>query len=199
MYQKSVDVGDSFAELQLGGLYERGLGVLKNDAKAAELFHLASSKGNIDATVRLGVLYLEGRGENQDYEKAQSLLKIGVFSGNELAEYYLGVLYLDENSGDVDQETAFQLISSASQKGLAIAKTRLASMYVDGTGVEVDYGPQLSSYMSRQLLMGLIQLQLDLLSYMKREMVFLRITQRLLNFMNPQRKKDTPTQNIVLH
>ena len=49
----------------VGKLYERGRGVIKNITTAADYFEKAASAGNASAQARLGVLYFEGRGVKQ--------------------------------------------------------------------------------------------------------------------------------------
>ena len=46
----------------LGTCYENGLGVDKDDHKAAELYEQASKGGQMDATINLAVFYWHGRG-----------------------------------------------------------------------------------------------------------------------------------------
>jgi TPR repeat protein len=54
-------------------LYQTGLGVEKDDAKARLWFENAAGQGNTRAMFQIGLLYQDGRGVEKDYTKARQL------------------------------------------------------------------------------------------------------------------------------
>ncbi len=57
---------DAMAQYSLGRMYDLGVGVPQNDAKAAAWYKPAARKGNPYAQGNLAVLYATGRGVEQD-------------------------------------------------------------------------------------------------------------------------------------
>ena len=58
--------GDFRAQTYLGVMYERGLGVARDDAEAVRWYRLAADQGNAGAQFTLGGMYANGRGVPQD-------------------------------------------------------------------------------------------------------------------------------------
>jgi TPR repeat protein len=48
-YRRAADQGNSQAQVNLGRLYERGMGVAKDNAQAIRWYGLAAGQGNTDA------------------------------------------------------------------------------------------------------------------------------------------------------
>lgn len=74
-YQKSADLGNSFAINNLADKYEHGLGVPLDLDMAIELYQQVSGRV-IAADLSLGRMYVEGRGVEQDFELARKHLNI---------------------------------------------------------------------------------------------------------------------------
>ena len=60
-FRLAANQGDVSAQIEIGGLYEVGLGVPKDYAKAAHWLRLAARQGNIMAQAGLAWLYTNGR------------------------------------------------------------------------------------------------------------------------------------------
>jgi len=58
--------GDSDAQCRLGERYERGDGVVQNQAEALRLYTLAAKQGNAEAQHELGQCYMTGNGTAHD-------------------------------------------------------------------------------------------------------------------------------------
>jgi TPR repeat protein len=52
-------------------MYERGWGVVKDEAQAVAWYRKAAAQGNVNAQYNLGVMYAQGRGVAKD--KAQAV------------------------------------------------------------------------------------------------------------------------------
>ena len=68
--------GNVKAMYDVGKLYERGRGVVRDMSKAADFFKQSANAGNPSAQGRLGILYFEGRGVKQDYKKSVVTFKL---------------------------------------------------------------------------------------------------------------------------
>ncbi len=88
-----ADAGDDVAQYSIGGLYEAGLGVKKNEAEAAAWYRKAADQGNADAQNDLGMLYAKGAGVPKDYEEAVVLYRKAVDLGSAAAMTNLGWCY----------------------------------------------------------------------------------------------------------
>jgi TPR repeat protein len=64
---RNAEQGDMEAQVCLGLLYAKGLGVPRDYAKAAQWYEQAAKQGNVEAQFCLGVLYAKGLGVPQDY------------------------------------------------------------------------------------------------------------------------------------
>lgn len=81
------------AQMVLGGMYEIGVGVARNDAKCAYWWQRAADNGHVNATKALGSMYFSGRGVPQSYEKAMSLYKQAAELGHPHAMKYVALGY----------------------------------------------------------------------------------------------------------
>jgi len=79
------------AEYHLAIMYEYGLGIPVNFAKATEYYRRAGEKSNLDAIYHLALMYADGRGHPQDFKKASSLLERAAFENHGPSTYFLGV------------------------------------------------------------------------------------------------------------
>ena len=96
--------GDPGAMSNLGVMYDLGLGVAPDAARAVELYRAAAERGSAVAQNNLGIAYFLGRGVERDKVQANQLLSAAAKKGLSLAENTLGVWYLiagHERSGTV--------------------------------------------------------------------------------------------------
>jgi len=81
------------AQMVLGGMYEIGVGVARNDARCAYWWQRASDLGHVNATKALGSMYFSGRGVPQDYAKAMALYLNAADQGHPHAIKYVALGY----------------------------------------------------------------------------------------------------------
>ena len=65
-----AEQGVAKAQYNLGLMYGRGKGIVKDDSKAIEWWKLAADQGDGKAQTNLGWMYEKGRGVNQDDQEA---------------------------------------------------------------------------------------------------------------------------------
>lgn len=86
--------GDSDSQFNVALMYERGIGVAKDEKEALVWYDKAASQGSAAAQFNLGVLYENGRGTNVDFAKANELYRKASVQGDALAIGNLGMLYV---------------------------------------------------------------------------------------------------------
>ena len=91
------------AKYNLGVMYQHGLGVPRNDAKALLWYEKAALAGQVKAQFNLGLMYYQGQGTAQDFKQARYWLEKAAQQGYADAAYQLG-----EMSHHEDNENAIQ-------------------------------------------------------------------------------------------
>jgi TPR repeat protein len=90
---RAAKAGIAPAQLVLGGIYEKGLGVGK-DPQLARVYYLAAAqRGNAKAMHNLAVLYAQGIGGNPDYATAAEWFRKAAMHGLPDSQFNLAVLY----------------------------------------------------------------------------------------------------------
>lgn len=142
-----ADKGNGFAMHDLAKMYLDGLGIPKDESKAAEYFakalrafldKLPSEKKPAYMQYRTGKMYQQGYGTEQDYTEAASWFQKSVDLGNQYAAYSLASLYYYGNGVEQDYHRAYELYLFAAEKGNAYAQYQLAQMLKEGIGTAKD-------------------------------------------------------------
>ena len=123
-----AEQGNIRAMYDVGKLYERGRGVNKDMAQAAEWFQKASDANYAPAQARLGILYFEGRGVTQNYKKAVSLLVAAAKKNIPSAQFQLANMY--ELGAGVNQNLLKSIAwyKKADQYGYYLAKAKITRL-----------------------------------------------------------------------
>jgi hypothetical protein len=129
---------DPVAMTLLGEIYAQGLGVGRDDSKAAQWYKLAAAHGDRDAMFALAMFNLEGRAGPRNTGEADRLLEAAAQLGHAAAAYDLGLLYLQGQQFPQDFAKAATLFKQASAAGNPEAQYALATMYKEGRGVPKD-------------------------------------------------------------
>ena len=103
----------SWAQFDMGGMYERGLGVKQSYEMARMLYEQAAQQGNAFAMNDLGVMYYHGKGVEKSYEKAKEYYEQSVHLGFAVAQYALGYIYANGEGVEVDLKKARDLWTKA--------------------------------------------------------------------------------------
>ena len=86
--------GHADSQFNVALMYERGIGVGKDEKEAVVWYGKAASQGNAAAQFNLGVLYENGRGTKIDFAKANEWYRKASAQGDALAIGNLGMLYM---------------------------------------------------------------------------------------------------------
>src|SRR5215831_2412512 len=130
--------GHAIEQAFLGILYENGVSVPQDYAKAAKWYEQAAIQGYVPAQVGLGLLYAEGTGVPQDYGKARQWFEKAAAQGYAEAQYSLGLLYYLGNGVAKDYATARHWFEQAVNQGDAWGQHDLGMLYLFGQGVPKD-------------------------------------------------------------
>ena len=71
--QRLADQGDANSQYNLGVMYEQGMSVTQDYAKARYWYEKAASKDNVKAQYNLGLMYWHGKGVRQNLAIAKEL------------------------------------------------------------------------------------------------------------------------------
>ena len=130
-YGKAADAGLVDAKAALGYLYETGLGVRQNAARAVQLYREAAEKGHAKAQNNLGSMYFQGSGGlTQDPAKAVEWYRRAARGGSGSAANNLGICYEDGIGVDADPTKAEELYARAAAAGNMHAQNNIAYMKV---------------------------------------------------------------------
>jgi len=119
-------------------MYNRGLGVPKDDAQAVAWFRKAAEQGLDFAQNSLGYSYQEGTGVAKDDIQAATWYRKAAEQGNAQAQFNLGFMYVKGVGVPKDDLQAFSWTRKAAEHGHAHAQFNLGTMYDHGEGVTQD-------------------------------------------------------------
>jgi TPR repeat protein len=91
--ERAAKAGIAPAQLALGGIYEKGLGVAKDPLLARIYYLAAAQRGNAKAMHNLAVLLAQGIGGNLDYATAAEWFRKAAMHGLPDSQFNLAVLY----------------------------------------------------------------------------------------------------------
>ena len=125
---------DTLPEAQnaLGYLFARGLGVVKNEQRAFELYSKAAAAGSGIAMQSLSGSYIDGMYVKQDFGKALDWLEKAVEAGNADALQGIGNMYFNGQGVPKDYAMAAQYFQQAADLNNGYALRFLANMYEVG-------------------------------------------------------------------
>lgn len=81
-WQIALQKGDADAGLNIGFMYEMGIGVAQEYREAVRWYRLAALKGQVGAQVNLAVMYGNGQGIAQDIMRAHMWFNIAATGGD---------------------------------------------------------------------------------------------------------------------
>lgn len=119
-YLNSAGEEGSCEALQLlSSMYHRGLLVLADPVKSAELLMRAAEMDDINAQGLLGVIFLEGIGVQKDEKKGIEYLALAAEANNSFAQWNLALAYIDGTGVLVNRPRAKALLERAAEGGFS--------------------------------------------------------------------------------
>lgn len=148
-WTRAAEKGHAAASYDLAFVYERGVHVSADMARAVELYQQAAASGMPEAHRALGSVFLNGReaaGIAQDVDKAVAHLKHAAGTGLALAQFDLGACYMLGRGVARDFQQAAQLFFLAAEGGVPEAQLCLAQLFEQGNGVQPDRAKAVQYY-----------------------------------------------------
>ncbi len=167
-YEKAMQIlqplakqGNSQAQITMGIMYDNGLGVPTDPARALDWYIKAAEQGIPVVQHDVGVKYFQGIGTKQDYLKAARWWKLSSDAGLADSQFNLGLIYYRGLGVQKDLKEAMNLFRRAAEQDHAQAQYSLAVMYAFGQGVEKNY-PEALNWFQKSAAQGVAQAQYNL-------------------------------------
>jgi TPR repeat protein len=93
-FRAAAEAGNADAQFNMALMYERGIGVSKDEQESVVWYRKAAEQGNSNAQFNLGVMYENGRGTAVDFSQAHQWYRKAAVQGDGLAIGNLGMLYI---------------------------------------------------------------------------------------------------------
>jgi TPR repeat protein len=129
-----AEAGDSAAQTLVAEILSRGLGVARDEAKAAKWYQLAAEQGVPEAQFQYALLLLDGRFVKKDPQGAYALMQSAAEAGNRLAQFNFAQLLVDRERGQAGMAKAVSYYKRAADAGLADAQYAMSQVYANGAG-----------------------------------------------------------------
>jgi TPR repeat protein len=129
-----AEAGDSAAQTLVAEILSRGLGVARDEAKAAKWYQLAAEQGVPEAQFQYALLLLDGRFVKKDPQGAYALMQAAAEAGNRLAQFNFAQLLIDRERSAAGMAKAVSYYQRAADGGLADAQYALSQIYANGVG-----------------------------------------------------------------
>jgi TPR repeat protein len=143
--------GNDVAQLELGKLYSRGLGVVQRDNTALNLFMESAKQGNNRAMFEIGRAYESGKGVPRDIAKAKEWYSMAADAGYSRGNFAIGSLYEKNKLGTPkkiapDTKNKLRTIVNDIKAGNFSQAETIALAYEDGVSVLPDPQTALTYY-----------------------------------------------------
>ena len=112
LFLQLAEQGVSKAQYNLGLMYAKGKGVVKDDSKAIQWWTLAAEQGDGKAQTNLGWVYEKGKGVPIDAQKAAKWYQLAADQGIAKAQEKLD-LVLNKKKGDLQENTISSNVNPA--------------------------------------------------------------------------------------
>ena len=114
--------------------YISGYSMVRNEARAMELFEHAASLGDANAQYELAHFYRIGRVVKLNYQRAAELYTLSAAQNHMLSIYSLGMCHLYGYGVAKDKQRAIELLKRSAEMGCASAHKALALHNQEGAG-----------------------------------------------------------------
>lgn len=135
-----------FAQILLGHIYRKGLGVEKDVKKAFNFYKFASDKGYFEAKNNLANCYLKGEGVEEDIQKGIQYLEESISLGSSEAYYSLAQCYLLGVGVEKNEQKAYDYFLKSSN--YCKSQFKIGHCFDNGIGTKKDHKVALKWYHS---------------------------------------------------
>jgi TPR repeat protein len=124
--------------MNLGYLYDQGLGVAQNRSEAAKWYRRAADSGEPRAQFNLADLYLRGEGVPHDESAAFAWFQKAALGGHVEARIMVGSMYAAGRGTPADPAAAYMWLSLAALQGDSRANTKLEMLRSQMTAEQLE-------------------------------------------------------------
>jgi TPR repeat protein len=132
-----AEKGDAAAQTLAAEIYARGLGVQRDEKKAAELYGKAAAQGVAAAEFQYALYLMEGRVVPKDEKRATELMQASADAGNRLAAFNYAQILMEKDGSANGAEKAYDYYEKAADAGLADAQYAMSQAFANGIGGKV--------------------------------------------------------------
>jgi TPR repeat protein len=133
-----AEKGDAVAQFILGGHYDLGEGVAKDEVEAVKWYRKAAEQNLPAAQRTLGLCLARGSGVAKDYVEAVNWFHKAADQNDAMAQYSLGVSYLKGQGVAKSEEEAVKWYRKAAEQNYASAQYSLGICHAKGQGLAKD-------------------------------------------------------------
>jgi hypothetical protein len=139
IYAWAAEKGVAAAQVRLGQMYAKGLGVEQNLGEAARLYELAAKQGDAAGQAELAQMLASGSaGVAKDVARARGLAQASAKQGNAKGQVLLGIMLAEGWGGAPDAKQAVKWWLRAAAQEEDTAMLMLGRAYKNGQGVAAD-------------------------------------------------------------
>jgi uncharacterized protein len=134
-----ANLGDAAAQVLLGEIHSRGLGVPVDMKKAAPWYQAAARSGSAEGQFRYAMMLLDGRDVPQDLAEARDLMKSAADSGLPLAQFNYAQMVIQSSpaGGFAEAEGYFRKAAEAGLPDAEYALSQILAYGRDGIGADL--------------------------------------------------------------
>jgi len=138
LMRRAANEGYASAEVSLGWMYAKGLGVPADLNIARKWYEKAALQNHSVALLNLGVFYITGKGVEVDIPRGVDYLIRASQLGNSRASFNLSVMSKEGQSGLLKAGDEIPWLIKSADQGNLIAGYEVADKYLTGDGLPVD-------------------------------------------------------------
>jgi TPR repeat protein len=139
IYAWAAEKGVAAAQVRLGQMYAKGLGVEQNMREAVRLYELAAKQGEAAGQAELAQILANGNAVvAKDVARARELAQASAKQGNAKGQVLLGIMLSEGWGGAPDAKQAVKWWLRAAAQDEDTAMTMLGWAYQNGRGVGAD-------------------------------------------------------------
>jgi len=126
--------GDAAAQTLVAEIYSRGLGVRRDDGKAAKWYQAAAERNVPEAQFQYALMLLDGRFVAKDEEQAYALMEDAANAGNAMAQFNLAQMIVGRSASPDAVRRAVSYYEKAARAGVPDAQYAMAQVLASGAG-----------------------------------------------------------------
>jgi TPR repeat protein len=147
---KKAEGGDATAQCVLGGCYQLGSGVVKNEKEAVKWYIKSAEKGNAEAQWSLALCYVTGSGISKDEKEAAKWYKKSAEQGDPVGQCGLGACYAKGIGVSKDEKEAVRWLTKSADQGVSEAKALLGLIQAENDAQKILKDVESGSFQSKK-------------------------------------------------